>query len=415
MKFKYAFRGISSKFIYSFLIIAQLVFGFYAVYENINLYKTMHLESNKVEKFFKGKKVYSLEAQDVVNNSKYFADIINALDKIENTHKYTFMRNINVAVYNPIFNNYKQFEQYDYKWSVNGKIYFLAKNITIDRTYLKTYPLKIDKGRIFNNNEFKFIGKNNAIVPVVVGSNYGKYYKVGDEILIQWRKIHYRGKIIGILKNNEYNPGDVRDQDNKYINLNDYIISTDSIFESKYDLCTFSLLNGSYILFDDSENTSAINKKLKNITKTFNYIPGVKDVGIRDLSSYISQNTDLIKEQLQIVSLTAISIIIFVCITYAISLLDSIERRKKEYAIHIMSGGRLCDIAGIVYTQIFIIFSISYIITASILYYKYGKLININNLLILLLVMIIVSGISALIPVIRIFKLNVSNLVKGDE
>lgn len=39
MKFKYAIRGISSRFFYSFLIIAQLIFGFYSMYENINLYK----------------------------------------------------------------------------------------------------------------------------------------------------------------------------------------------------------------------------------------------------------------------------------------------------------------------------------------------------------------------------------------
>lgn len=69
MKFKYAIRGISSRFFYSFLIIAQLIFGFYAVYENINLHERIELETNKVEKFFKDKKAYSLEVENMNFNS----------------------------------------------------------------------------------------------------------------------------------------------------------------------------------------------------------------------------------------------------------------------------------------------------------------------------------------------------------
>ncbi|MBV4421732.1 MAG: ABC transporter permease [Clostridium tyrobutyricum] len=411
MKFKYAIRGISRRFFYSFLIIAQLIFGFYSMYENINLYKRINSETDKVEKFFKDKRAYALEVSNLINNGSDLQKIIDAFKNMENSSKYTFIKTSMVGPMAPVFDNYQQFQDIgNFKSNINGKTYFQIKDISINKPYLKTYPLKVEKGRLFTSNEFNFSG-NNDVFPIVVGSNYGKHFKIGDEIPLD----SHIGKIIGILKENQYAPGDVRQPDVRYINLDNYIISTDASYKDKFDLCNLTLYNANYILFDSSANQSEIYNELAKIKKIFNDIPAIKDAGVRDLTQYITQDADMLKEQYEIIAVTSMSVIIFVCITFIVSILDSIEKRKKEYGIHIMSGGKLSDIAGIVYLEIFITFFIAYIITASIIYYRDGGLININSLLVLLLVMIIVSGISALIPVIRIFKLNVSNLVKGDE
>ncbi|BAH05393.1 ABC transporter permease [Clostridium kluyveri] len=412
MKFKYAIRGISSRFFYSFLIIAQLIFGFYAMYENINLYKRMDLETNKVEKFFKDKKAYSLEVENMNTNSSDndLQKIMDAFGNMENSSKYTFVKTSMIGSMAPIFNNYQQFQDSDFKSNINGKTYFQAKNISINKPYLKTYPLKVEKGRLFTSNEFNFIG-NNAVFPIVVGANYGKYFKVGDEIPLDSRI----GKIIGILKENEYGPGDVSQPSRRYINLNNYIISTDAIYQKKLELCDMTLYNANYILFDNSTNQSEIYKELIKIKKMFNDMPAVKDAGVRDLTEYITQDLDMLKEQYEIVAITSMSVIIFVCITFIISILDSINKRKKEYGIHIMSGGKLSDIAGITYLEIFITFFMAYMITSSFIYYRDGGMININSLLILLILMVAISIISALIPIIRIVNLDINQLVKGDE
>ncbi|WP_147566243.1 ABC transporter permease [Clostridium tyrobutyricum] len=411
MKFKYAIRGISRRFFYSFLIIAQLIFGFYSMYENINLYKRINSETNKVERFFKDKKAYALEVSNLINNGSNLQKIIDAFKNMENSSKYTFIKTSMVGPMTPVFDNYQQFQDIgNFKSNINGKTNFQIKDISINKPYLKTYPLKAEKGRLFTNNEFNFSGNNDAF-PIVVGANYGKHFKIGDEIPLD----SHIGKIVGILKENQYAPGDIRQPDVRYINLDNYIISTDASYKDKFDLCNLTLYNANYILFDSSTNQSEIYNELAKIKKMFNDIPAIKDAGVRDLTEYITQDADMLKEQYEIMSVTSMSVIIFVCITFIISILDSIERRKKEYAVHIMSGGKISDIAGTVYLEIFITFFIAYIITASIIYYRDGGVININSLLILFFVMIIVSGISALIPVIRIFKLNVSNLVKGDE
>lgn len=414
MRLKYALRGISRKFFYSFLIIFQLFFGFYSMYENINLYKKMDKETNNIEEILKYKNMYALEVQDVENNSKYFKNIDKTIKFMENKSKYNFIRNIEHSIYTPIFDGYNQFQQYDYKWKVDGKIHFPLKNFTINKKYLEVYPLKIQKGRLFNESEFDFTGKDNSVIPILVGANLSKYFKVGDEIPIHWSRKH-KAEIIGILEKDQYNPGNIAIPDSKYINLNDYVISTDSIFESELEVYTYSLLNGTYISFKDDLDRNEINKELKNIKKAFNSIPIIKNAGIRDLSEYINQDIDKFQEQFQIVSITSISVIIFVCITFIISLLESIDKRKKEYGIHIMSGGKLSDIAVITYMEVLMIFSITFLFTVSAVYYKYGHLLDVNTLSILFIIIILLSILSSIGPIVKIFKLNINELIKGDE
>lgn len=412
MKFKYAFRGISRNFFYSFLIIVQLFFGFYSMYENINLYKKMNKETKNIDNILKYKKMYGLEVQDVEDNSKYFKDIDKTIKYMENQSKYNFIINIENHLVTPIFSGYNQFQKYDRKWKVDGKDNFPIKNFTVNKKYLKIYPLKLQRGRMFNKNEFDF--KDKSVVPILVGANYSKYFKVGDEIEINGEK-RRKGKIIGILKKDQYNPGSVAVPDSKYINLNDYIISTDSVFESKWEVYTYSLLSGTYISFNDDLDQDEINKELKTIKKAFNSIPSIKNAGIRDLSEYINQDKDKFKEQFEIISITSISVIVFVCITFIISLLESIDKRKKEYGVHIMSGGKLLDVAIITYLEVLIIFFITFLFTVSVLYYKYGPLLNINTLSILFIITIFLSIFSSIVPIMKIFKLNINELIKGDE
>ncbi|APR00646.1 ftsX-like permease family protein [Clostridium botulinum] len=384
------------------------------MYENINLYKKMDKETNNIEEILKYKNMYALEVQDVEDNNKYFKNIDKTIKSMENKSKYNFIRNIEHSIYTPIFDGYNQFQQYDYKWKVDGKIHFPLKNFTINKKYLEVYPLKIQKGRLFNENEFDFTDKDNSVVPILVGANFSKYFEVGDEIPIHWSREH-KAKIIGVLEKDQYNPGNIAIPDSKYINLNDYIISTDSIFESELEVYTYSLLNGTYISFKDDLDKNEINEELKNIKKAFNSIPIIKNAGIRDLSEYINQDIDKFQEQFQIVSITSISVIIFVCITFIISLLESIDKRKKEYGIHIMSGGKLSDIAVITYLEVLMIFFITFLFTVSAVYYKYGHLLDVNTLYILFIIILLLSILSSIGPIVKIFKLNINELIKGDE
>ncbi|WP_333886956.1 ABC transporter permease [Clostridium sp.] len=410
MKFKHAFRAVSRKSFFSLLLIIQLVFCFYSIYENLNLNEKISLETKKIERYFKNKKVYTLEAPNLFGRDVDMSELNKAFNKLYSNPNYEFFKIDIGSIAIKSFKDSEQFKAYDYQLK---KGYFLAKNITIDKKYFKNYPIKLKYGRLFNDEEYKVNYKSDRIIPILVGSNYSKYFKVGDEIPIEISTGEGKGKIIGIIEENQYSPGDVTQPDSKYLNFNNYIITTELVFEEDYykNLCAF---NGNYIIFDNSIEEYKIQNYLNDIKETFNSIPHL-NVGTRDLTKYIEAESTLFKEQREITFTTSISIIIFVCVTLIITLLNSINKRKKEFGIHIMCGGKLSDIAAITYLQILIVFISSYLISVAFIYSQYKTDINFHILGMEFTIMLFISVATSILPVIKIFNLNLSELIKGDE
>ena len=63
MKLRYAINGLKRNLIFTLLLIIQLVFAFYAIYNTIEVKNKVHTESDKIATYFKGKKVYKLNTQ----------------------------------------------------------------------------------------------------------------------------------------------------------------------------------------------------------------------------------------------------------------------------------------------------------------------------------------------------------------
>lgn len=410
MKFKHAFRAISRKSFFSLLLIIQLVFCFYSIYENLSLNEKISSETKKIEKYFKNKKAYTLKAPNLFERDVNMSELNKAFNKLYSNSNYEFFK---IDIGNIAIKSFKDFEQFKVNEFPAGEGYFLAKNITIDKKYLINYPVKIRYGRSFNDEEYKVNYKHNRTIPILVGSNYSRYFKVGDEIPIILAIGECKGKIIGILEENQYSPGNVIQPDSKYLNLNNYIITTDLVFEEDYYKNLFAF-NGNYIIFDNSIEEYKIQNYLNDIKGIFNSIPHL-NVGTRDLTKYIEAESSLFKEQREITFTTAISIIIFVCVTLIITLLNSINKRKKEFGIHIMCGGKLSDIAAITYLQILIVFISSYLISVAFIYFQYKTDINFHILSMEFTIMLFISIATAVLPVIKIFNLNLSELIKGDE
>ena len=410
MKFKHAFRSISRKSFFSLLLIIQLIFCFYSIYANLNLNEKVSSETKKIEKYFKNKKAYTLKAPNLFERDVDLSQLNKEFNKLYDNPNFEFFKIDIGTIEIKNFNGYKQFEGINFKV---GEGFFLAKSITIDKKYLENYPIKIKDGRLFNNEEYNLNSKHAKSIPILVGSNYSRYFKVGDEIPTMLDSGKGTVKIIGIVEENQYSPGNVIQPDCKYLNLNNYIINTDLVFEDDYYKNLFAF-NGNYIMFDDSMEEYKIQNYLNDIKESFNSIPHL-NVGISNLTKDIEAESTLFKQQREITSTTTISIIIFVCVTLIITLLNSINKRKKEFGVHIMCGGKLLDIATITYLQILIIFISSYLISVAFIYSEYKTDINFHILSMEFIVMLLISIVTAVLPIIKIFNLNISELIKGDE
>ncbi|MBQ3423512.1 MAG: ABC transporter permease [Romboutsia sp.] len=421
MKLRYAINGLKRNLIFTLLLIIQLVFAFYAIYNTIEVKNKVHTESDKIATYFKGKKVYKLNTQftdNIFDQHSYpkvnEENLEKTFNELKNFSEINFTHQVLFPILIEKFDDNEDFKLYPPESEFEGKVFFQAKNITLNENTLKEFNIKLKDGRLFNSDEFeKSDGYNNKI-SIIVGANYGKYFKVGDEINHMSSDMGLiKAEIIGILEENQYIPMDMQAfNSNRYINLNNVILTGYSQFSS-YEIMYDTMFGYNFLLFDENTSNERI-EEVKNKTKEAFYNNlGIK-VEIKDLNTYIKSELDTFKEQDNIISITSITIFIFISISLIISTLNAVYKRKKEFGIHIFSGGTIKDLATIIYLEILMILLFSLGITLLIIFYQYN-IININNLKILFLVLIFISIITTILPVIKILKLGINNIIKGVE
>lgn len=261
MRLRYAINGIKRNLILTLLLIVQLVFAFYALYNTVDIKQKVHSESSKIADYFKGKKVYNLqndysdnmfnEDESKINEEslqKTF-DIFRRFPQITFTHQVLF------PILIETFEGNENFKFYQPENDFEGKKFFQAKNITLNKNALMEFDVKLKDGRFFNLNEIERNYTDNNALPIIVGSNYEKYFKVGDEITYIRPDIGLsKAKIIGIMEENQYMPVDMMAFDFKrYADLNNFIITSYSQFQN-YRIMYDTMFGYNFILFD--ENTS---------------------------------------------------------------------------------------------------------------------------------------------------------------
>jgi len=162
----------------AFFIIVQFTICFYASLEAFITYKAMNAEKDRLTKSFDINRtlhIVSNSSDQYLDNSAKFDEFIKEIhniDGVEFVGSYYIDRNGGIA---------------DKK--TDNLIVF------IDYGMSKLYPLKVAEGRSFNKEDFEDAKEG---VPVLVGAELKKMYKIGDKIKSEAYGIEY--KIIGFLE-----------------------------------------------------------------------------------------------------------------------------------------------------------------------------------------------------------------------
>lgn len=417
MKIKYAFLGISRNLIYTFLLVVQLIFVFNVIYQNLYLNNKVSVESKDIKRFFENTKLYSIEMVDLPNRESISKigneKIKKTLETVKNSRDYNFIQLTRYALPLQKFIGYEKYKANDYEFKMEDKDFFSAKNYIVDSNFLNKYPIALEKGRLFNSDEFKReYGDTNAI-PIIVGNNYKEKYNIGDELTyVRAEKGIHKAIIVGVIKKNQYIPGDLVSVDERYVNLDDYILTTSSLEKDDISLLIDNLF-GNYMYFNKNTSKDQVNIYSDTIKKTFEDNLHVK-VGLRDLNEYGTAELEIFGKQQSIVFVTASIIIVFVSLTLIISILNSIVERKKEFGVHILNGGTLKDISITIYLEVFLILFIAYILSLPIIF-KVNQNFDLSIISILFAILTFLSIIISIIPIIKIYNLSISELIKGDE
>ncbi len=415
MKLKYAYKGISKNFIFTVLIIMQLVFAFICIYQNLDFTNKVSKDYDQFKKIFGEYKVYKLEL--VSSPNKFLDKPTENLEKcfsyLQCSPEYSFCGISKWGLYIEKFKgDLEPFRETNYDMNENQKELFCAKNYILDKISVEKFPIKLYEGRGFQQEEFQVSYGNDKAIPILVGYNYKKYFNIGDEITYHRdQNVLARAKIVGIIKENQVIPGNLMSAESKYLNLNNYIITTDSVNKSEKSMY-FQKFVGNYMLFNKEATKQQIEESTENIKNVFEKNADIK-VGLRNLNDDVSAEKEIFKEQNKIALGTSIIVIIFVSITIVISLLNSIINRKQEFMIHILNGATLKDISIIIYLEIFIMLIVSYIISIPFIF-KFQHSQSKFLLIISFFIMIILSFLIAFIPVLKISNLKISELIKGE-
>lgn len=420
MRLKYAIRGISKNILYTILLLAQLVFAYNVIYENLSLNKKVSLESQKIRSFFAGKKFNTLE---IVGSLDEFDKDINAKMTDKNIEKvikfldgstnYKLVQSTEFALPLQKFDEYMEFKANDYEFEEDSTKLFSAKNYIISNNFFDTYSIEIKKGRKFNENEYKAGYGDKNTLPIIIGADYEKYFNVGDELTYYMPERGLcKAKIIGVIRDNQYFVGDIMSIDKKYINLNNYILTT-SALDTSNKMMIFKKLIGNYLLIDEKTSDAEVDSVVDELKRVFQENLNIK-VGVRNLDGYIKSELNAYKEQEKIVFITALTIIIFVSITLLISLIDSIMRRKREFGIHILNGGTLRDIAIVTYMEVFLVLFSAFIISIPFILRRHIHL-DFGLLILMFIILVNLSVLISILPIIKILKLSIIDLIKGDE
>jgi len=308
-------------------------------------------------------------------NANNFQDKLNEIMQDQKEEIYLLIDNSSSEKINEIFQNEESIEQqkelYEFiKQNLSFRTYtvdqqnalWLSKNnldnsfaldpdnafflIKIDEEFQSVFKLKCVKGRLFPAKDFKGTG---SVIPLLLGYDFQNYYDL-DDIICDDEGKHY--KVTGFLEKSSFYLSPLRDDSIFWLDKAFVVPLQPHKFEytNNYD----SAINSTFIITDDPENLQAIQKKSNELELyTFEFRSFKKQL------EFILDYTYSRIKQLGFI----LSIILYFSIIGLISnLIQFINTHTKEFAIHLLCGGRMVSIIQRILIQTFFIIFIADII-----------------------------------------------------
>lgn len=386
---KFSLEDIKARPIAFILIFLQIMFCLIMISYSVSVINNTFDYKDKFSVFEKTSEMYMIVDNTDDEHITELWDDESSVNKL--MEFYTYISN------NKEFNSYcfvsdstsfdteKDLDTYSDKMEDGTTFYDL---LGIDSNFSQVFNLKNSSGEFFSTDDYE---TDDNSIPVLLGSNYQKYYSIGDEI--------FENHIVkGFLEEKSFyldpkSSGDV-------IYLDNYII-TPLIINSDSDFPTLdNAITSTVILTDNQQDLQEISKKSQELD-LYNF----------SFKSYTQQFNDIIASALTYIylTLTIVFLVLFFCIICVISsLLNFLETHKKEFAVHLLCGARKRDFVLRIIWQIAIVIFLSNVVNFII----YGfSLASFSALLISIIILAIIVA----LPLIKIKNQSVNELLKRSE
>lgn len=197
----------------NFLNIAAAIIFFTLIFVLVINIQQANIET-KTAKNFNNQNVYQITDQLIEEREREFFssgqgydilhNFINTLSESQAISFYTgTWQPIGVAdfkgddSFDPRYEHGGTTDSYDF----NNSTYSTVKALHVNNSVFNLNNLQISNGRNFNPDEYKY--NENKTIPVILGSNYSKSYKLGDKINIYLYGKELQGEIVGFLSSSQ--------------------------------------------------------------------------------------------------------------------------------------------------------------------------------------------------------------------
>lgn len=424
MIFTEAIKSFHKTKVFSWIIVLQFTISFMVVNTLLYNIQSMKQSSERYSSHFSDKSRYEL-SDDLENGQlKYFTknnSDLNRLktfyDELVSEQGYTFLETIVQPIYIQNFSGsdifkYGYEDGYDISnFEHNGKLYSSVKSIFLNEDAWKEYGLKVTQGRSLSTNDFVLAGNK---LPAVLGYEYMSYYAVGDILEINHYGKNFSMEIIGFLAQDSAilrRGGHITYLD-RYIVLpavtcpNDPISEEDRQFQG---INYIEKVNGTVVLNNGYGLGQFIStlEDLRRKHDIFNFsVWGVTNWEVKLLKITSERSIHLM-------TLLGWMMITFSIISLSVIMTCKLHKNRQEYAIHLMCGGSMWNIATYVLAECLIIFATSHLLSFLITTLLFGRVIQYS------IYWVAISTITILLasiqPLVYLSKLDISTLLRRKD
>ena len=442
MNIKYGFKSIIKNKFLSLVLIIQLICIFVGLYNIIDYNQKIIYLSDKIEKAYTNRSIYRF-ATDDINYVDYYNNPQEVLDMVKDfseSNEYTFTITAPSWLEVKVFNGFRKFEYANAKntpyETLDKEQYTVVNSFLVNENSFSTYDVQLDEGRFFTKDEYYSL--IDGVLPVILGSDYKGTLNIGDKIEYYYGKKFFEGKVVGILKKNETMPikyDDTNTRANGNVSPNDYKLNNSIIVPfgnnvKLNEILASQAMYHNFFIFNSSKYTKEEEREiLEKVESIYEKTTGIKQ-SVKSFDKVITKELDKYKNMKDSYSLATIIAILFSTVTIIVAMLNSIDKRKKEFGVYIFSGATKKDIIKVVFFQMILIVILAFFISCIMLtiYFRIFEIdtlaigsgtefrsIKVGNGSIILIFGILYASLASIIPIRKIFKLDISELLRRDD
>lgn len=423
MNLKFIWEGISKKIGFSILTVVQFVVAIICIFIAFQTINDINKSTDNVKDSFSNGVYYKIDnriSQNELNAfnkdtiDKDISELIKIKNKLNEDKEIRFLsaesNEVMIKKDETINNTIVTYEPIKYK----NHDYLRVQGLCVNEEFLKDMNYKFISGGVGD-----FQRKSNEF-PIILGSSYREKYKVLDTIysidLIADSNIQeIKMKVVGILDSGNYvyengimAEGKLLDNTIIYP-FNDGVLKKERKDERMEGIVKSSLVNhisAGYLVTQNREYINEISNELLEYKYKFKLV---------DLNDSIKEYKNEIKDSLSPVIVTSIIVILFSLISVIIVMINSISKDKREYGINIMVGATLKDIKFRVIGELYVLLSLSLIVSGVILNTIPELKFNIFDFLLASLCMIFLIALVSLILIYNLNKISIDTLMRRKE